>query len=99
VVDEGASTCVMSLACWKAIGQPVLSLSPTLLTSFDGRSFRPHGIIPSFPVQLGGKTMCVEVEVVDAPLDYNLLLGRSWTYAMHAVVATVFWVLLFPHEG
>jgi hypothetical protein len=50
VVDEGASTCVMSLACWKAIGQPELSPSPTLLTAFDGRSFRPHGIIPSFPV-------------------------------------------------
>jgi hypothetical protein len=43
--------------------------------------------------------MCVEVEVVDAPLNYNLLLGRSWTYAMQAVVATVFQVLLFPHEG
>jgi hypothetical protein len=43
--------------------------------------------------------VCVEVEVVDAPLDYNLLLGWSWTYAMQAVVATVFWVLLFPHEG
>jgi hypothetical protein len=25
VVDKGASTCVMSLACWKAIGQAVLS--------------------------------------------------------------------------
>jgi hypothetical protein len=99
VVDEGASTCVMSLACWKAIGQPELSPSPTLLTAFDGRSFRPHGIIPSFPVQLGGKTMCVEVEVVDAPIDYNLLLDRSWTYAMQAVVATIFRVLLFPHEG
>jgi hypothetical protein len=43
--------------------------------------------------------VCVEVEVVDAPLDYNLLLGHSWTYAMQAVVATVFRVLLFPHEG
>jgi hypothetical protein len=50
VVDEGASTCVMSLACWKAIGQPVLSPSPTLLTAFDSHSFRPHGIIPSFPM-------------------------------------------------
>jgi hypothetical protein len=50
-------------------------------------------------MQLGGKTVCVEVEVVDAPLDYNLLLGRSWTYAMQVVVATVFRVLLFPHEG
>jgi hypothetical protein len=99
VVDEGASTCVMLLACWKAIGQPELSPSPTLLTAFDGRSFRPHGIFPSFLVHLGGKTVCVEVEVVDAPIDYNLLLGRSWTYAMQAVVATVFRVLLFPHDG
>jgi hypothetical protein len=88
----------MSLACWKAIGQPVLSPSPILLIAFDDRSFRPHGIIPSFPVQLGGTTVCIEVEVVDASLDYNLLLGRSWTYAMQAVVATVFRVLLFPHE-
>jgi hypothetical protein len=99
VINKGTSTCIMSLACWKAIGQPALSPSPTLLTTFDGHSFRLHGIVPSFPMQLGGKTMCVEVEVVDAPLDYNLLLGRSWTYAMQDVVATVFQVLLFPHEG
>jgi hypothetical protein len=26
--------------------------------------------------------MCVEVEVVDVPLNYNLLLGRIWTYEM-----------------
>jgi hypothetical protein len=59
VVDEGASTCLMSLACWKAIGQPILSLPTTLLTAFNDRLFRPHGIIPSFPVQLGGKTVCI----------------------------------------
>jgi hypothetical protein len=99
VVDEGALTCFMSLACWKDVGQPVFSPSPTLLTAFDGHSFRPHGIIPSFPVQLGWKTVCVKVELVNAPLDNNLLLERSWTYAMQFVVATVFRVLLFPHEG
>jgi hypothetical protein len=43
--------------------------------------------------------VCVKVEVVNAPLDYNLLLGRSWTYAMQAMVATVFRVLFFPHKG
>jgi hypothetical protein len=43
--------------------------------------------------------VCVEVEVVDAPLNYNLLLGRSWNYAMQDLVAIVFRVLLFPHEG
>jgi hypothetical protein len=39
------------------------------------------------------------VEVVDAPLDYNLLLGRSWSYAMTAVVSSVFRVIKFPHNG
>jgi hypothetical protein len=34
--------------------------------------------------------MCVEVEVVNAPLNYNLLLGRSWTYAMIVIVSMVF---------
>jgi hypothetical protein len=69
VVDEGASTCVMSLVCWKVIGQPILYPSPTLLTAFDGHSFKPHGIIHSLSVQLGGKTVCVEVKVVDTSLD------------------------------
>jgi hypothetical protein len=43
--------------------------------------------------------MCVEVEVVDAPLDHKILLGWIWTYSMQDMVATVFQVLLFPHEG
>jgi hypothetical protein len=99
LIDEGASTCIISLACWKAIGQPELSPLLTLLTVFEGLSFRPHGIIPSFPMQLEGKTMCVEVEVVNVPLNYNIFLGRSWTYSMTTVVSTIFRVLCFPHEG
>ena len=43
--------------------------------------------------------MSVEVEVIDAPLDYNLLLGRSQTYAMSTIASTVFRVVVFPHEG
>ena len=39
------------------------------------------------------------MEVVDAPLDYNLLLGRSWSYAMTVVVSSVFQVIKFPHNG
>jgi len=50
-------------------------------------------------MQLEVKTVCVEVEVVDVPLYYNILLGWSWTYAMIAIVSTIFWVLCFPHEG
>jgi hypothetical protein len=96
IVDEGASTCVMSLSCWKAIGSPELTPSPTLLTAFDGCSFRPHGMIPSCPVTLGGKFVCIEVEVVDTPLDYNMLLGRSWTYAMTMSSRQYFGLYVFP---
>jgi hypothetical protein len=71
VIDEGDATCVMSLVCWKSLVSPTLSQSLTMLTDFDCRSFHPHGILPAFSVQLGGKTVEVDVEVVDAPLDYN----------------------------
>ena len=43
--------------------------------------------------------MSVEVEVINAPLDYNLLLGRSWTYAMSAIASVILCVVVFPHEG
>ena len=76
VIDEGAATSVMSLSCWKGLGSPELSKSATMLTAFDGRSFRPHSILPSLKDFLGGKNITIEVDVVDAPLDYNLLLGR-----------------------
>ena len=57
VIDEGASASVMSLSCWKGLGSPELSKSMTMLTAFDGRSFRPHGILPSLKVCLGGKSL------------------------------------------
>jgi hypothetical protein len=36
ILDEGASTCVMSLACWKGLKSPILYKSPTMLRTFDG---------------------------------------------------------------
>lgn len=33
-------------------------------------------------VTLGGKIVDVDIEVIDSPLDYNILLDRSYTYAM-----------------
>jgi hypothetical protein len=90
IMDEGASTCVMSLACLKGLKSPALNQSLTMLQAFDGRCFHPHGLLQSLAVQLGGKNITVDVEVVDAPLDYNLLLGRSWFYAMTVVDSSVF---------
>ena len=43
--------------------------------------------------------MFVEVEVIYALLDYNLILGRSWTCAMSAIASVILRVVVFPHEG
>ena len=61
----------------EALGYPELVPSNTLLTAFDRRSFCPHGILPAFEIKLARKAVSVEVEVIDAPLEYNLILGRS----------------------
>ena len=43
--------------------------------------------------------MNINVEVVDGPLDYNILLRRPWVYAMTAIVSTYFKMVAFPHKG
>ena len=43
--------------------------------------------------------MSIEVEVIDAPLEYNFLMGRSWTYAICAIASVVLRVDVFLHEG
>jgi hypothetical protein len=48
---------------------------------------------------LGGKIVSVDVEVVDAPLDYNMLLGRSWFYSMNVIASSIFQCVQFPHQG
>ena len=81
------------------MGSPDLSKFSTMLTDFDGRLFRPHGILPSLKVDLGEKTVAIEVEVVDVPLDYNILLGRNWIYSMQVVVSSLFQVVFFLWMG
>jgi hypothetical protein len=73
--------------------------SHNILKAFNGSGFKPYGVLPSLPIMLEGKTVNIEVEVFDAPLDYNLLLRRSWIDSMHAVVSALFCVMHFPHQG
>jgi hypothetical protein len=50
ILDEGASTCVMSLSCWKILKSPALNKSPMMLREFDGQGFHPHGLLQSLPI-------------------------------------------------
>ena len=45
VIDEGASTCIMSIQCWRLVGSPSLNQSPTILKAFGGHGFHPLGIL------------------------------------------------------
>ena len=58
-----------------------LAPSMTILKSFHGHTFQPYGILTTFPIGMGGNI--ISVEVVDDPLEYNLLLGHSLFYEMN----------------
>ena len=55
VLDKGASTSVLSLSCWKAIGSPELVTSPITLKAFDGRGFQTMVSYQHFQSSLGEK--------------------------------------------
>ena len=47
---------------------------------------------------LGGKTILVDFMVIEDPLDFNMLLGSDYVYAMQVVVSTFFCVMYFNHN-
>ena len=69
------------------------------LQAYDGHPTKSQGILPHVPITLTGKTVLIDIEVVNAQLDYNLLLGRSYMYAMRVVASTFFHLMMFPYEG
>ena len=75
-----------------------MSVTQTLF-AFNRRTSHPLGILPQFHVTLGGKIVFIDVMVFQDPLDFTLLLGRDYVYAMKAIVSTLFRVIYFPHDG
>jgi hypothetical protein len=99
IIDEGASTYIMSKDIWQKIGSPELVPSTSTLRAYDGRPTSPTGLCQNVPIELGGKTILIDIEVIDAQLDYNILFGRNYMYAMKAVASSVFRTMMFPHNG
>jgi hypothetical protein len=99
LIDKGLSVSILSSISWQSLGYPqVIPVTQTLF-SFNKRTRHPLGILPQFPVTLGGKTVFIDVMVVQDPLDFYLLLRRDYVYAMKAIVSTLFHVTTFPHNG
>jgi hypothetical protein len=99
LIDEGVFISILSSVAWYALGCPQLAPVTQNLLAFNRRASQPLGILPQFPITLGGKTVFIDVMVVQDPLDFTLLLGRDYFYAMKVVVSTLFHVISFPHYG
>jgi hypothetical protein len=99
LIDEGSSVSILSSIAWQALGYPPLAPVTQNLLAFNRRTSQPLGTLPQFPVTLGGKTVFIDVMVVQDPLDFSLLLGRDYVYAMKVIVSTLFRVISFPHDG
>jgi hypothetical protein len=75
IIDKGESTCIMSKIVWKKLDSPeLIPLSITLIV-YDGRPSQPNGLYQKIMVELGGKLILIDIEVIDAQLDYNILFG------------------------
>ena len=99
IIDEGAFVSILSSNTWQAFGSLLLVPIMQNLLAFKRGTSQPLGILPKLPVTLGGKTVHMDVMVVPGPLDFNLLLGRDYTYAMGVLVSSLFRVMCFPHQG
>jgi hypothetical protein len=99
LIDEGSSVSILSFIAWQALGCPPLAPVTQNLLAFNRRTSQPLGTLLQFPITLGGKTVFIDVMVVQDSLDFSLLLGRDYVYAMKAIVSTLFRVISFPHDG
>jgi len=73
--------------------------STITLRAYDGRPSQIEGLFQNFSVNLGGKTILIDIEVIDTQLDYNILFRRSYMYAMQDVASSIFCTMLFHHNG
>jgi hypothetical protein len=89
----------LSSFSWQALGCPPLAPVTQNLLAFNRRTNQPVGTLPQFPVNLGGKTVFIDVMVVQDPLDLSLLFGQDYVYSMKSIVSTLFCVISFPHDG
>jgi hypothetical protein len=98
IVDEGSYTSIFSSLAWKYFGSSNIVSSTSELLDFNRRPSECLGIVPQFPIILGGKNVLIDLSVMPGPLDFNMILGCDYVYVMNVVVSTLFRVMHFPHK-
>ena len=82
IVDKGASVSILSSTAWQDLGSPQIVPSTDQILDFNQRPTAPLGTLPYFPITLGGRTVCIDVMVVQVPLDFNVLIRCDYVYTM-----------------
>jgi len=82
VLGEGVSVSLMPYTTWQALGSSQLGPVMENLLAFDGGACPSLGVLSKFPITLGGKTVYIDVLVTQGVLNFSLLLGRDYVYAM-----------------
>ena len=99
MLDEGLSISIMSSTTWQALGSPQLVLVTQNLLAFNKGTSQPLGMLPKFPIILGGKIIYIDVMVVQGPLNLNILLRCDYVYVMGSLVSSLFSVVFFLTKG
>jgi hypothetical protein len=79
----------------------ISKVNPSTITfhTYDGLPLEPLGIHQNVPIEFKNKTILIDINVVDFPLYYNILLGHSYIYSMKAIASLIFHTMIFHHEG
>lgn len=72
----------MASNVWKQLGSTDLSPYTITLCAWDGHPSQPHRLYCNFLVTIIGKTISIAIEVIYAPLENNIILGRSYICAV-----------------
>jgi len=70
------------------LGPPELIPSTITLRAYIGHPSQPEGLYHNVLIELAGKKILIDIEVIDAHLDYNILLRWSYMYAMKVVTSS-----------
>ena len=62
-------TLATSASVWKQLRSPEVSPSTITLRAWDGHSSEPIDLFRNCPITLAVKIVCIDVEVIYAPLD------------------------------
>lgn len=84
---------------WEKLGSREIIPSTITLQAYDGHPSQTQGLFQNVPLELGAKKVHIDIEFIDAPLDYNILLGHSYMYAMKVIGSSIVCLMMFPHKG